>query len=412
MATGLGKEGLLSEGLYSLEERVKMAAHRLGFVLVGITTPSSPDHLETYQRWIDAGRHAGMGYLATERAMERRVDPNRILPDCKSVIVTTTPYLPGDHRASTEEAETRIASYALGDDYHVVITERLEQLVRSIEEIVRVKFPYRVYTDTGPIMEREFAQRAGLGWIGKNTCVINPEFGSYFLLGEILLGIDLKPDGPFEPDRCGSCVRCIEACPTGCILPDRTIDSNRCISYLTIEEKGAIEPSLRPEIGHWLFGCDICQQVCPWNQRFAIPTGDPAFQPRPTLRDPELADFLALKPGRWLADLRGSAMERPRRRGLVRNAAIAAGNRADQDHIKSLTNLLLNDPEPVVRQHAAWAICQIDARGSEQALRKALEDEHDGEVQHEIQRAITALVESAQGKPKTLRPSGGGQEPA
>src|SRR5512139_3833352 len=199
---------------------------------------------------------------------------------------------PSEHTLSGGQPGGRVAAYAWGEDYHTVLTERLQQLVVFIETHLGSPFPYRIYTDTGPLLERELAQRAGLGWIGKNTCLINPQAGSYFLLGEVLLGVALEPDAPFIADRCGSCTRCLEACPTGCILPDRTIDARRCISYLTIELKGIIPVELRPAIGNWVFGCDICQEVCPWNQRFARTQGEAAFTARPGLSTPRLVDEL------------------------------------------------------------------------------------------------------------------------
>ncbi|MDF1499385.1 MAG: tRNA epoxyqueuosine(34) reductase QueG [Anaerolineales bacterium] len=371
----------------SLEKQIKSTAYRLGFALVGITTPDSPRSFENYRRWIDAGRHAGMGYLATERALKRREDPRRILPECKSIIVTGTSYLPRNHFAASEKASARVASYALGEDYHDVIASRLEELARAVELLVGRSIPYKVYTDTGPILERDLAQRAGIGWIGKNSCLINPDRGSYFLLGEILLGVSLQPDPPFQSDHCGSCTRCIEACPTQCILAERTVDANRCVSYLTIEEKGVIPHELRAGVANWLFGCDICQQVCPWNKRFARATGDPAFQARPQLQAPDLAAFLELKPESWLSGFRHSPLERPRRRGLVRNAAVVAGNRADTSQIEALLNLL-SDPEPIVRGHAAWAIGRLDVSAGNDALQEALESEEDPYVIEEIRNAL------------------------
>lgn len=373
-----------------LEGRVKHAAERHGFTLVGITTPQKPHTFDTYNRWIGAGRHAGMGYLATERALKRRQDPRRILPDCQSIIVTGTPYLPADRSNATGSMDARVASYALGEDYHEVIVSRLERLVQSIEDLVGKTIPNKIYTDTGPILERDLAQRAGIGWIGKNTCLISPSHGSYFLLGEILLGIPLQPDAPFESDRCGTCTRCLEACPTKCILPDRTIDANRCISYLTIEEKGSIENSLRSVVENWLFGCDLCQQVCPWNVRFSKTTHDPAFQPRPLLQKPELSHFLQLKPEIWLQGLRGSPLERPRRRGLVRNAAVLAGNSGQAKYQDELILLLSSDPEPIVRSHAAWAIGRMMHPRCERALREAIDVEQDASVQAEIRDALDA----------------------
>ncbi|RPI82769.1 MAG: tRNA epoxyqueuosine(34) reductase QueG, partial [Chloroflexi bacterium] len=255
----------------ALKQAIKDKAKELGFLLVGVTGPEPPAHLDVFSHWLQAGRHGEMSYLATERSIQRRSDPKQILPECRSILSLAAPYpSPGgpDHVGA---GKGKVAAYAWGDDYHDVLPERLDALVEYIEAEVGHPVPNRWYTDTGPILERELAQRAGLGWIGKNTLLINPQQGSYFLLAEILLGIDLEPDPPFTMDGCGSCTRCLDACPTSCILPDRTIDATRCISYLTIELKGSIPEDLRPQIGEWVFGCDVCQQVCPWNQRFADP---------------------------------------------------------------------------------------------------------------------------------------------
>jgi len=330
-----------------------------------------------------------MSYLSSERALHRRADPRTILPECQSILICGTMVLPQDSSASASTSPVRISSYALGEDYHTVLKERMESLVYIIEDRVNKPVKHRIYTDTGPLLERELAQRAGLGWIGKNTCLIHPKLGSYLLLAELLLEIPLQPDPYFPFDRCGTCTRCIDACPTGCILPDRTLDARRCISYLTIEEKQSIDHDLRGAIGSWLFGCDICQQVCPWNQRFAKPTEDPAFQPRPFLNQPTVADFLLLKPEAWREPLKGSPLERPRRKGLVRNAIIVAGNARDESATPFLAKLLRSDPEPVVRAHAAWALGQIPSREAQSSLQAAAAQETDSIVQGEINQALS-----------------------
>ena len=272
-----------------------------------------------------------MGYLASERSRQRRADPRQILPDCRSILVLGIPYYrpvdkgygKGENKAMEGFHMGRVSAYAWGDDYHDELPERMKNLVLYIEGLVGHPIPNRTYTDTGPILERDLAQRAGLGWIGKNTCLINPEAGSYFFLAEILLGIELEPDPPFTPDHCGRCTRCIDACPTGCILPDRTIDARRCISYLTIEQKGVIPVDLRPLIGDWVFGCDVCQQVCPWNQRFALTDGDASFEPRPGIPRPDLIQELSLSPKAFNRKFKGSPIKRTKRRGYLRNVSIA-----------------------------------------------------------------------------------------
>jgi epoxyqueuosine reductase len=254
----------------------------------------------------------------------------------------------------------RMAAYAWGADYHDVLPRRMEELVHFIEAQVGRKIPHRLYTDTGPILERDLAQRAGLGWIGKNTCLINPRAGSYFLLSEILLGIELEPDTPFTTDQCGTCRRCVDACPTLCIQPDRTLDARRCVSYLTIELKDDIPPGLRGELGDWLFGCDICQMVCPWN-RFAAERGDDAFSARPGSRMPVLAEALAMTDGDFGRRFRDSPVRRAKRRGYLRNVAVALGNQAGDDALPALWRAAEAE-ETMVRTHAAWAIEQIRQR--------------------------------------------------
>jgi epoxyqueuosine reductase len=280
----------------------------------------------------------------------------------------------------------RVAAYAWGADYHDILAERLQRLVASIEMKTGQPVPNRWYTDTGPILERDLAQRAGLGWIGKNTCLIHPRQGSFTMLAELLLGVELEPDLPFVYDRCGECRRCLEACPTGCILPDRTLDSQRCISYLTIELKGSIPLELRSQIGDWVFGCDICQQVCPWNVRFAPPQGDPAFAPRHGVPQPDLIEELSLTPEQFNRKFKGNPIRRARRGGYLRNVAVVLGNHGDPAAIPALTNALFNDPESLVRGHAAWALGRIGGHVAHQALEQAARLETDAYVRGEIAR--------------------------
>lgn len=396
--------------LHELSRAVKTEARRLGFQLVGITTPDQPAHFEIYQRWLQAGRHAQMGYLAADRALECRQDPLKILPECRSILMLGIQHDAPDssggkqhtRSSSIENGEDqlqgdvskdqtlygRVAAYAWGVDYHDILPVRMAALVRFIESTLGYKVPNRWYTDTGPILERDLAQRAGLGWIGKNTCLINPNLGSYFLLGNILLGLELETDEPFTHDRCGSCTRCMDACPTGCILPDRTIDSRQCISYLTIELKGSIPHQLRALTGEWIFGCDICQQVCPWNQRFALPKGDPAFSERNGIYQRDLVEDLSLTPQAFNKLFRGSPLKRSKRRGYLRNVAVALGNKRDQSALPGLSNALKEDAEPLVRAHAAWALGVIGGDSARGELMHALGDEMDESVLREIRAAL------------------------
>ena len=332
-----------------LEQALKEEAARQGFTLAGITTPDPPEHLTAFEQWLQAGRHGDMAYLERESTRRLRADPRQLLPECEAILLLGMPYYP------SRQGIGRIASYAWGEDYHHVIPERAKALVNFLENRLGRAVPHRWYTDSGPLLERDLAQRAGLGWIGKNTCLINPRQGSYFFLAELLLGVPLQPDPPFTADRCGACTRCIDACPTGCIRPDRTLDARRCISYLTIELKGDIPPELRPRLGNWVFGCDVCQQVCPWN-RFAPEQGDPAFAPRPGMPGPELTAELALTEVEFKRKFAGSPVLRAKRRGYLRNVAVALGNLGDAAAVAVLERVWAEEPEPLVREHAAWAV--------------------------------------------------------
>ncbi|HJS28292.1 MAG TPA: tRNA epoxyqueuosine(34) reductase QueG, partial [Anaerolineales bacterium] len=353
-------------------------------------------HLDVFEGWVDEGLHGQMGYLAAERARRRRANPLEILPECRSVLVLGAYHDPPVVSPPPDDGKprARLAAYAWGDDYHQVLKPRLEAIISFIEEEAGWRVPARWYTDTGPILEREFGQRAGLGWIGKNTCLINPHRGSYFLLAEILLGIELEPDAPVTLDHCGSCRRCIEACPTGCILPDRTIDARLCISYLTIELRGEIPLELRAQMGNWVFGCDICQEVCPWNIRFAQKEGNPEFRPRTAGREQELLPEIRLDQAGFAEKFRGSPVRRAGRDGYLRNVAVALGNSGNQAAVPDLVGALREDPSPLVRGHAAWALGQLGSQEAALGLRQAQGTETDVSVLEEIERSLGIFLES------------------
>jgi len=382
----------------ALRAAIEAEAHRLGFERFGITTPDPPPHAAVFESWLAQGRHGEMAYLDSPRSRQRRLEPRQILPECQSIIVLGMRYAgapPGRHPEAGMGLHGRVAAYAWGDDYHDVLVERLQALAALINLHTGEAVLNRWYTDTGPLLERDLAQRAGLGWIGKNTCLIAPQSGSYFLLAELLLALELPPDAPFATDHCGTCTRCLEACPTGCILPDRTIDARRCISYLTIELKGPIPRELRPALGEWVFGCDICQQVCPWNVRFAGQAAapvDPAFQPRPGLPYPDLLADLHLTPEAFNRKFKGSPVRRTRRRGYLRNLAVALGNLGDVSVVPHLEQAL-DDPEALVRIHAAWALGRLSGAAARAALAQAVRVEGDAWVQEEMR---LALEEAAQ----------------
>jgi epoxyqueuosine reductase len=344
----------------TLADEIKGRAHRLGFNLVGVTDPAPPVHTAFYSDWLAQGYHAEMGYLARPDAVAKRSDPRRIMPETRSILVVGMNYL-GDISSlgdapSSEGLLGRVSRYAWGLDYHEVMLEKLHKLARRIDSRTNQPLTYRAYVDTGPLLERELAQQASLGWIGKNTSLIHPQHGSYFFLGELLLSLDLETDEPSTADRCGNCTACIEACPTGALVAPRTLDARRCISYLTIENRAAIPEPIRPLLGDRVFGCDVCQEVCPWNRRFARPTDQSAFKPlHPSL---DLVTLLGLDESAFHARSRGTPLSRPRRRGLLRNAAVVLGNLGDPAAIPAL-EAARSDPDPLIADHAAWAIKQI-----------------------------------------------------
>jgi epoxyqueuosine reductase len=339
---------------------IKDEAQRLGFTLSGFVRPHTPAHFAVYQDWINSGRHASMAYLASARALQMRQDPRRLMPECQSILVLGINYLPAP-TAPSRPWTVDIAAYARGLDYHKVLPSRLQSLLAALEVHIGQPVPFRIYTDTGPILERELAQAAGLGWIGRNSCLIHPRLGSYLILAEVLLGLYLPADPPFLRDLCGACRRCIDACPTGCIGEDRTLNAAACISFHTIENRSEIPESIRPGLGAWVFGCDICQQVCPWNVRFARPTEDPDFQPRAFLAEPTATDFIELAPEAYDEALRSSPLRRPRLEGLRRNAILAAANLGDLSAVPSLKRLLGSQEDESLRQLARWALAEIGA---------------------------------------------------
>ncbi|MBK9207032.1 MAG: tRNA epoxyqueuosine(34) reductase QueG [Anaerolineales bacterium] len=337
----------------SLTQAIKEKSRQLGFILAGVTSCEPPTHYNIFEEWLDQNKHGTMNYLAEDRSRTRRADPKQILPECKSILVLAIPYS-AVVRISGQNSE--LASYALGDDYHDIIPPKLKQIVAFIEEQLGHEIPNRYYTDTGPILERELAQRAGLGWIGKNSMLINPAVGSTFFLAEILLGIELEPDDTLVTDHCGTCTRCITACPTQCILPNRTIDARRCISYLTIELKDDIPEDLRPLMQDWIFGCDVCQQACPWN-RFST-QADSAFETKIPL--PVLTSDLLLTSVEFNQRFKKSPIKRAKRRGYLRNLAVAVGNNGTEKDIPILEQAM-QDEEPMIREHAKWALTKRNA---------------------------------------------------
>jgi len=366
----------------ALTARVKQATTESGFDAVGIAAATPADRFDAYLAARDAGHFADLGWLARDDAVAKRRDPTLILPGARSIVMVACNY----HREPVREddaATGRIARYALGDDYHDVLLPRLKAVV---ERLAAEGGEWRAYVDTGPLLEVARAAQAGLGWVGKHSLLLRRDGGSWFLLGALLTTLDLEPDSPVA-DHCGSCTRCLDACPTGAFPAPRVVDAGRCISYLTIERKGAIPRELRPSIGDWIFGCDICQEVCPWNQKFSHPTPDPAFTPRRGLTNPDLLELLELDDDAFRVRFKGSPLGRPKRRGLLRNVCVVLGNRGDPAAVPALVARLA-DPEPLVRGHAAWALGRIGGEAARAALATALATEVERDVCEELASAL------------------------
>jgi epoxyqueuosine reductase len=339
--------------------------------------------------WVARGDHAGMDWMA--RATERRLDPARSLDGARSAVCVALRYHPLEGEGEPEgDLWPRVARYARGRDYHDLVTDRL----RALEERVAEAFPgtgSRRYVDTGPLLERELAARAGLGVQGKNTNLLSRTMGSWFLLGELLLTLDLAPDPPVA-DLCGRCTRCLDHCPTGALPEPFRLDANRCISYWTIEHRGDLPPEAREMVGEWVFGCDVCQEVCPWNVRGEVrhewePADHPELRLPPERRELDLAGLLLLSRDGYAERFRGSPMKRAKHQGLQRNAAVAMGNRRDAAYVEPLAEALAT-AEPVVRRHAAWALGRIGTEPARKALEEALGTEADATVRDELRAAL------------------------
>jgi epoxyqueuosine reductase len=335
--------------------QVKERARAIGFDLVGITSAQPPQHTREFQQWLASEFHGEMGYMA--KNAEKRVDPSKILADVRSVVVVGLNYFNESPREGTRPTTTRIARYAWGGrDYHDVMSEKLKQLAAAINECGGPGTRSLWYVDTGPILERDLAQRAGIGFIGKHTNLISRRLGNWMFVGEVLTNLEPPADEP-EREYCGTCRRCIDVCPTHAIVAPYQLDARLCISYLTIELKGSIPVELRPLIGDHVFGCDDCLEVCPWN-RFAKLSQAREFQRREM---PPLTEFLAWDEQLFRDFFRDTPIFRIKRRGFLRNVCVVLGNIGDASALPALTRAS-QDVEPLVREHAAWAIDQIQSR--------------------------------------------------
>ena len=341
-----------------LAARAKAFALEAGFDLAGVAAADAPRELAFFAEWVARGHAGELAYLASQ--VERRSDLRRAFPWARSLLAVGLQYdTPHPYSTATPAGRGWIARYAWGEDYHDVMKA---MLLRVGERLAAEAGPcrWRAYADTGPIVERAWAAAAGLGAWGKNTCLLHPEHGSWFFLGEIVTELELAPDAP-RPDLCGSCTACLDACPTGALVAPYELDATRCISYLTIELKGAIPEDRRRGVGRHVFGCDICQDVCPWNRRRRRRGGTP-FEPRPGAVAPDLEELAALDDAAFRERFRRSPLKRAKRRGLLRNVAIALGNAGDLRH-RAVLERLAGDLDPVVREHALWALRRLGGGG-------------------------------------------------
>lgn len=338
-------------------ELLRVRARELGFDALGIAPAVLAPHANEFVQWLEEGRAGEMAWLG--RNVERRVDPRQVLEGARSVVVVAKNYGDCDARGGVPSRNSpvyQIARYAWGEDYHEVLIPSLRELERAMAEMGGVQ---KGYVDTGPVLERDFAALAGIGWQGKSTMLISRELGAFFFLGAILTTLELVYDEPAK-DRCGRCTRCIDVCPTQAITAPRELDARRCVSYLTIELKGSIPEDLRPLIGNRIYGCDDCAAVCPWN-RFAKASGEARFAARDFVSQWRLRDFLDLNEERFRLLFRGSPIKRIKRRGFLRNVCVALGNTGTAEDLPAL-RVAARDDEPLVAEHAAWAIMRINER--------------------------------------------------
>ncbi len=342
-------------------------AQECGFELAGVARAEPLGEFDFYREWVEAGMAGRLQYLTDHRAA-LRADPRSLLPEARSVICVGKLYNTAAPGSAAVSGSSRgwISRYAWGDDYHAVVRDGLRRLLQKLRERTRAHFAARITVDAAPLLERALARRAGLGWIGRNTCLINQRYGSWFFLGELLVSLELEPGQP-PPDRCGTCMRCVEACPTGALVPTGrregpawTLDARRCISYLTIEWRGTIPPDLRPNVGHHVFGCDICQEVCPWNRKAPF-TAEPGFQPREYA--PSLADLAALDEPQFARRFADSPVRRAGHEGLLRNVAVAMGNSGRMEWRAALERMA-STASPLVAEHALWALARLEAAGA------------------------------------------------
>ncbi len=370
-----------------LAESLKAEATRLGFTLTGIASAVAPTGFSRFQEWLDAGYAGQMHYLESRREAYRH--PRHVLEGVKSVVMLAMNYHTLAPNKPTKN-QARISRYAWGEsDYHDLIHGRLKQLIQFHKKLAP-EAVVRGVSDTAPLLEREFAEQSGLGWVGKNTMIINRKKGSYFFLAALLSGLELPVDTPHETTHCGTCRLCLDACPTDAFVEPYKLDATRCISYLTIELREPIPLELRPQIGSWLFGCDICQDVCPWNNRSPISKEDD-FLPVDLSNPIALLELFDLDEEAFRSRFRKTPLWRSKRRGILRNAAIVLGNRSPNEAAHKVLLKAVSDTEPLVRGAVAWALENYPAPQTIQALTDQLSQESDESVLQEIQRTLLKL---------------------
>jgi epoxyqueuosine reductase len=384
----LRPEPMMATDPAQLRAFIADAARRQGFHRVGFTSVAEPRYHAAYRDWLARGHHGTMSYLARADAVEARRAPAQLLEGARAIVVVALAYPPPEPvTPAAGPPRGRIASYVGGRDYHIVLKDKLRTLAAAVSQYLGSPVAARPCVDSAPILERSLAEMAGIGFIGKNTLLIIPGLGSYVVLGELLLDVDLAPPPPAPPQaRCGSCRACLDACPTAAFTAPYQLDARRCISYLTIEHRGSIAPALRPALGNHVFGCDICQSACPYNA--AAPARWPAapeLAPRdPRDRDPELAWLAGLGANQRRRHVEGTALRRVNREQLLRNVCIALGNSGEPGSVAPLIELLA-DRSPLVRGHAAWALGRLGQRAP---LVAALAGERDPGVRSELSAAL------------------------
>ena len=341
-----------------LSMNIKSWAKALGFQQVGIADCDTNDADDRLQSWLDQKFHGEMSYMTRNR--EKRKHPELLVPNTVRIISVRMDYLPKDHNSKEilqNKNKAYISRYALGRDYHKVIRKRLQQLAQKINDAVKdFDHQYRAFADSAPVFERHLAKKAGIGWVGKNTMILNNHAGSWFFLGELFTNLPLPVDQPVTA-HCGSCTACIDVCPTKAIIAPYKIDARKCISYLTIEHKGSIDPELRPLMGNRIYGCDDCQLFCPWN-KFAKSTSEPDFQPRHNLKDADLVDLFSWDEKTFLSKMEGSPIRRAGYISWLRNIAVALGNAETAPEIIAALNSRKDHESEIVREHVDWALKQ------------------------------------------------------